>query len=88
MKIKRGDLVKLITDLPDFGLNAGQLGEVVTACDQKTFDVEFLQAEGSTRLTLARRAIERAHVDEIPPVPESGKWMIAQTGLEKLKRPP
>jgi len=55
------DPVVLVRDLTDHGLARGDLGAVVEVYDQRTYEVEFVTAGGSTRalVTLDGRDLRR-----------------------------
>jgi hypothetical protein len=46
--IKELDTIVLTVDLPEFGLNAGDLGTVVLAHKHGGYEVEFVTLEGET----------------------------------------
>ncbi|NOQ36792.1 MAG: DUF4926 domain-containing protein [Methylococcaceae bacterium] len=51
--LKIGDLVELITDIPDKNLRAGMLGAVVHCHDASFYEVEFSHEDGETLACLA-----------------------------------
>ena len=50
------DIVALIEDLKDYGLQRGQVGTIVEMLDDAVFEVEFTDNEGRTYATLALKA--------------------------------
>jgi len=48
MMIKELDIIVLTIDLPEFGLNVGDLGTVVLAHKHGGYEVEFVTLEGET----------------------------------------
>jgi hypothetical protein len=54
--IKLLDVVALTQDLPDQGLNRGQVGTVVEELAPGVFEIEFSDDEGRTYAQLALRA--------------------------------
>jgi hypothetical protein len=50
------DIVALTEDLPERGLNRGQVGTVVEELDKDIFEVEFSDNDGRTYAILALRA--------------------------------
>jgi hypothetical protein len=50
------DVVALIEDLPERGLQRGQVGTVVEILDSDVFEVEFCDTEGRAYAMLALRA--------------------------------
>jgi hypothetical protein len=42
------DVIALIEDLPEEGLQTGQVGTVVEVLDEETYEVEFVDKEGTT----------------------------------------
>lgn len=47
------DTVALLTDQPSAGLRRGQVGTVVELLDERTYEVEFSDADGQTYAMLA-----------------------------------
>ena len=47
--------VVLTTDLPEHGLNAGDIGTVVLVHDNKGYEVEFVTLEGETLAVVSLR---------------------------------
>lgn len=62
MTYKELDVVVLLRDLPANGLCAGDVGTIVHAYADDTFEVEFLRASGATAvvLELGSRALRPA----------------------------
>ena len=50
------DIVALIEDLKERGLQRGQVGTIVELLDDAVFEVEFTDNEGRTYATLALKA--------------------------------
>lgn len=47
------DVVELLVDLPDLGINVGELGTIVEEYDDRAYEVEFSNSEGETTALLA-----------------------------------
>jgi len=56
MPIKELDTVVVTTDLPAYGLRAGDLGAVVQVYPYSAFEVEFVTAAGGTQAVVTLRA--------------------------------
>jgi hypothetical protein len=48
-----GDLIKLITDIPDKNLHTGMLGAIVHCHNENCYEVEFSNEDGETLACLA-----------------------------------
>jgi hypothetical protein len=64
------DTVVLDRDVPELGLQKGDLGAIVHVHDQDTFEVEFVRASGETQALVTLKALDlRAITDhDIPTV--------------------
>jgi hypothetical protein len=60
--MKELDRAVLTTDLPEYGLSAGDLGTIVLVHDDEGYEVEFVTLEGETLAVVSLRA------DDLRPV--------------------
>lgn len=73
---KEHELVVLRRDLPDHGLKAGDVGVIVAEYDADAFEVEFVNAGGTTLAVLTLESVdlrpmenvEILHVRSVAPV--------------------
>lgn len=68
------DTVVLLIDLPDSGLEAGDLGAIVEIYDSDTMEVEFVTGSGDTRalVTLSRSDVRPIGPGDMPAVRSLG----------------
>lgn len=58
MKLRVLDTVVLAKDLPDQGLQRGDIGAVVEVCEPDGLEVEFVSGSGRTRALVTLRMTE------------------------------
>ena len=57
------DTVVLSHDLPEHGLRAGDLGAIVEAYDESSFEVEFIRPTGRTQALVSLRSEDLRALD-------------------------
>jgi hypothetical protein len=61
--MKELDSAVLTTDLPEYGLSAGDLGTIVLVYDDEGYEVEFVTLEGETLAVVSLRADQLRSVE-------------------------
>jgi hypothetical protein len=51
-----GDIVEIIADIPEQNIHLGQQGAIVHQHAPETFEIEFVQTDGSTEATAALKS--------------------------------
>jgi hypothetical protein len=82
MMAEIGDVVELITDIPDRNLRAGVKGTIVHSHSNRAYEVEFTNEEGETLDFLAVRpeqfiVVWRAETQEWVPIAEQAAALVA-----------